>query len=107
MQAPKQQHQEESGKGVDDQRIEDENADRYTKISFLGSKKHISRFRRVIFLLHLGVGEHIGNLLVLEQLFRRDLIILSFKLSFPLPTTMAAYTQRVGMNSHTNGTSTF
>src|ERR1700738_1017278 len=72
-QDPVQETEQAHGRPNQDQRVKNEDVDLYSEITFLGAKENIRpAAAAIIGLLHLRVGNQIGNFLVHIQLLSRD-----------------------------------
>ena len=83
MQAPQKAKKEEQSKPINNAGVEHKDVQLLAEVILLGSEEHISRLCGVVLLLHLRVGEHVGDLLILKKLFRGHLISARIKF-FPI-----------------------
>jgi hypothetical protein len=75
MQPPENTTKKEHGERIDHERIENENIRLPAPIVLLRAKEDIVRLGGIIFLLHLRVRKHVGDLAILVQLFGCDLLL--------------------------------
>src|SRR5580704_6978870 len=80
MQAPQEAEKEDQTESINNAGVEHKDVQLLAEVILVGTEEDISRLRGVVLLLHLRVSEHVRDLSILEELFRRHLIAARIKL---------------------------